>query len=255
MADPSTDGNHGIHVGTSGWTYPDWQGPFYPPEVKGSERLTYYATRFDTVEVNATFYRLPTAAMVGAWNKRLGPDFHLVVKGSRQVTHYRRLRDCVGPLAVFLERIAPLHALRVVLWQLPPSLQRDDALLEAFLAALPITVRHAVEFRHPSWWDDAVAALLAHHGAALVAVSHPRLPDAVVPTTDFLYVRFHGLGPRLYNYDYTGHELSGWAGRLRPHLAGRTLYAFFNNDFRANAPRNAERLRALLQAPGSGGDA
>lgn len=235
-----------VHIGTSGWTYGDWAGAFYPQGVKGAERLTYYAERFNTVEVNATFYRLPTAGMVASWNRRLAPDFRLVVKGARLVTHLKRLKDCEAPLRAFVERVRPLHTLRVILWQLPPTLHKDVGRLTEFLAMLPDGVRHAVEFRHESWWDGEVAGTLERHAAAFVAISHPRLPDAVLPTTDLLYVRFHGLGERLYDYDYRSEELAAWSARLAPHLEGRRLYAFFNNDLRANAVRNAQALRALL---------
>jgi len=236
-----------IHVGTSGWTYDDWSGPFYPENVKGTDRLAFYAGRFDTVEVNATFYRIPTQTMIDAWNRRLGAEFQLVVKGSRTITHFKKLRDCRGPLEALLGRVLQLGRLRVILWQFPPSLHKDVARLDGFLSGLPEKVRHAVEFRHGSWWDEEVAATLSQHEAAFVAVSHPQLPDAFYPTTDFLYVRFHGVGKDLYRYDYSREELSEWASRLGPHLAGRTLYAFFNNDYNANAPRNGAVFRALLE--------
>ena len=236
-----------IHVGTSGWTYPDWQGVFYPPEVKGSRRLEYYARRFDTVEVNATFYRLPTPAMIAAWNRRLPPGFHLVLKGSRLVTHRRKLGEVDQPLQNFLERALALKRLEVILWQLPPSLHLDLPRLEGFLRRLPREVGHALEFRHPSWWHPSTAELLARFGAAFVAVSHPRLPPDILPTADFLYLRFHGLGPKLYRYDYPRAELEEWVRRLAPHLAGRELYAFFNNDYQAHAPANAELFRRLLE--------
>ncbi len=239
-----------IFVGTSGWTYDDWSGPFYPKGVAGSERLSFYATRFSTVEVNATFYRLPTQAMIDAWNRRLPAGFHLVVKGSRVITHLKKLADCSEPLGMFLDRVAQLRALRVILWQLPPSLHKDPDRLERFLAALPTDWRHAVEFRHVSWWDEQVQALLRAYGAAMVAVSHPRLPSDVIPTADFLYLRFHGLGRQLYRYDYTDQQLREWVTRVRPHLRGRTLYAFFNNDYHAHAPRNAARFEELLRAVG-----
>lgn len=246
MADPT------LHIGTSGWTYDDWAGRFYPEGVKGAERLDYYAREFDTVEVNATFYRLPTRTMIASWNKRLSEDFHLVLKGSRLITHTRRLRDCGEALATFAERAGQLHALRVLLWQLPPSQQRDLPRLAEFLAqareTAPAPVRHAVEFRHESWWDDAVADALAQHGVAFVAVSHPELPAGVYPTADFLYLRFHGVGGRLYDYDYSEAELRDWVQRVAPHRAGRELYAFFNNDYRAQAPANAFTFRTLLQA-------
>jgi uncharacterized protein YecE (DUF72 family) len=236
-----------IYVGTSGWTYDDWTGPFYPEDVKGAKRLEFYAQKFDTVEVNATFYRLPTQTMIDAWNRRLQPGFHLVLKGSRLITHLKKLDDCREPLGAFWDRARPLRTLRVILWQLPPSLHKDVDRLDRFLSALPKEVRHAVEFRHASWSDEEVTALLARHEAAFVAVSHPKLPDTIHATADFLYLRFHGVGRQLYQYDYSDEELGDWASRLKPHLRGRTLYAFFNNDFGANAPRNAATFRDLLK--------
>jgi uncharacterized protein YecE (DUF72 family) len=236
-----------IHVGTSGWTYDDWTGRFYPAEVKGAERLSYYATKFESVEVNATFYRLPYKGMIVGWNNRLPPAFHLVLKGPRSVTHLRKLRNCGDPLAAFFDRVLALNTLKVVLWQLPPSLHKNIELLDHFLTALPDTVRHAVEFRHESWWDDETAEVLGEHRAAFVAISHPTLPDDVIPTTDFLYLRFHGLSKKLYNYDYTRRELRAWATRLKPLSAGRELYGFFNNDFRALATENALVFREMLE--------
>ena len=237
-----------IYVGTSGWVYDDWQGRFYPEDVKGSDRLSYYAQHFDTVEVNATFYRLPTSNMLDAWNRRLPADFHLVLKGSRLITHLKRLRDCREPLRTFLDRALELRTLKVILWQLPPSLHQDLPLLEDFLALLPSEVRHAVEFRHGSWWDDQVTETLARYRAAFVAVSMGGLPDTIIPTTDFLYLRFHGPADLVYQYDYPNEELAAWVERVRPHLADRTLYAFFNNDYHAHAPRNAAGFRELLSA-------
>ena len=241
-----------IYVGTSGWTYDDWQGRFYPDDVKGAARLEFYAERFNTVEVNATFYRLPTANMIQAWNRRLGEDFHLVLKTSQLITHRKKLADCDEAVERFFDRATQLKRLTVLLWQLPPSLHKDVARLAAFLDRLPkLPARHAVEFRHQSWWDDEVADALARHKAAFVAVSHPSLPEDVVPTTDFLYLRFHGKGNELYRYDYSDDELRGWAQRLDEHLSGRRLYAFFNNDYQAHAPKNARRLREILQEQSS----
>ncbi len=238
-----------IHVGTSGWTYSDWTGVFYPPDLPDSERLSYYTTQFDTVEINSTFYRFPPRTMITAWNRRLPADFHLVVKGTRRVTHFQKLVDCQEVLRAFLERVLPLGTLRVLLWQLPPSLHLDLGRLEGFLQLLgqeAAGVRHAVEFRHASWWREETARLLGRYGAAFVAVSHPKLPPDLLPTADFLYVRFHGLGKQLYRYNYSQQELAEWVERLRPHLPGRTLYAFFNNDYEAFAPRNAMSFRQML---------
>ncbi|RMG43613.1 MAG: DUF72 domain-containing protein [Acidobacteria bacterium] len=248
-----------LHIGTSGWTYDDWSGRFYPEEVRGTDRLAYYASVFDTVEINATFYRFPTQVMIDSWNRRLPARFHLVVKGHRRITHLHKL-DPAGDesLRGFLERVAPLRALRVVLWQLPPSLHADPERLASFLERLDRAtrsvwsgrhrLRHAIEFRHRSWWeDDRIPGILAGHRAAFVAVSHPRLPPEVIPTADFLYVRFHGTGPRLYDHDYPREELRAWAKRLAPHLGRRALYAFFNNDWHAHAPKNAQEFREILE--------
>ncbi|RJX33927.1 MAG: DUF72 domain-containing protein [Desulfarculus sp.] len=235
-----------LYIGTSGWTYDDWSGVFYPPEVKGPERLAFYAQRFNSVEVNASFYRLPTPAMITAWNQRLPAGFHLVLKGSRFITHRKKLSEAAESLAAFWSRAGQLQRLKVILWQLPPGLHQDLARLEEFLQQLPRAVRHAVELRHASWWQDGVYGLLRRYNAAFVAVSHPRLPEEVVPTADFLYLRFHGKGRNLYQYDYSKEELAAWAQRVRPLLAGRDLYAFFNNDYNANAPRNALAFRGML---------
>ncbi|RMG36438.1 MAG: DUF72 domain-containing protein [Planctomycetota bacterium] len=235
-----------IHVGTSGWTYSDWRGTFYPPGTKSTQLLEYYASRFDTVEVNATFYRLPTDAMIASWNRRLPQDFHLVLKGPRTVTHLKKLIDADEPLQTFLQRAAALEKLRVILWQLPPSLHHDPQRLHAFLERLPDRWRHAVEFRHASWWNDETVRLLRSFNVAFVAVSHPELPKQILPTGDFLYLRFHGEQRPLYRYDYSDDELRAWADAVRPHLRGRELYAFFNNDVDAHAPFNALRFRELL---------
>lgn len=235
-----------IFIGTSGWTYDDWSGKFYPSEVKGADRLSFYARRFNTVEVNATFYRIPFQSMVNGWNKRLDSRFHLVVKGSRTVTHFKKLNDYDTALEAFFDRVLQLRCLRVILWQLPPSFHKDLETLERFLSILPSSVRHAVEFRHKSWWSDDAVELLSRHNAAFAAVSHASLPDDILPSTDFLYIRFHGIGKKLYQYDYSREELEKWAARLKNLLPDRTLYAFFNNDYNAYAPQNAETLRELL---------
>lgn len=235
-----------IFIGTSGWVYDDWWGLFYPEDISGPDRLLFYAKQFDTVEVNASFYRLPTQTMINAWNRKLGADFHLVLKGSRLITHLKKIKDCQEPLQTFFARAFQLRNLKVILWQLPPSLHKDLERLDHFLAKVPQHVRHAVEFRHESWWDKEVSAVLARHKAAFVAISHPSLPDKIIPTTDFLYLRFHGPGEQIYNYNYPEHELLDWANRIKPHMLNRALYVFFNNDFQAHAPHNAATLRDML---------
>lgn len=245
-----------VRVGTSGWTYDDWVGKFYPEGLKGPARLEFYVTQFNAVEINATFYRLPTATMVEAWNKRMPTDFHVAVKGSRRITHLRRLQDCRAELQEFLRRVSPLKQMRVILWQLPPSFRPDLASLEAFLALLAEEaaavphVRHALEFRHTTWWEAGAEDLLRQYRVGFVAVSHPRLPGRIVNTADFLYLRFHGLGRQLYRYHYSPEELEPWVQGVAEAVrngAVAAVYAFFNNDYDAHAVENARAFREMLQ--------
>lgn len=234
-------------MGTSGWIYDDWSSRFYPEDVKGTNRLLYYVKQFDTVEVNSTFYRTPSDKIIDGWNQRLPRGFHLVVKGSRIITHFKKLRDCGESLEKFLNAVLKLKTLQVVLWQLPPGFKKDPQVLEDFLSLLPREIRFAVEFRHRSWWDEEVTAILSRRNAAFVAVSHPELPSDIYSTADFLYVRFHGVGQSLYQYNYSQKELAEWVARLKPHMRGRAVYAFFNNDYHAYAPRNAAVFGNLLK--------
>jgi uncharacterized protein YecE (DUF72 family) len=239
-----------IAVGTSGWSYEDWAGAFYPDGLPRSRWLEHYVTRFPTVEVNATFYRLPSETMVRRWRELAPEGFRFAVKGSRLITHVRRLEGCEEELARFTARVRGLGpALRVILWQLPPSLQLDVGLLERFLALLDreaADLRHAVEFRHPTWLAEETFAVLRRHGVAHVAVSSTRMPADRTITADLVYVRFHGLGGG-YAHDYAAEELAPWVAFLREaHARGLEGYAYFNNDARARAPKNAAELIAAL---------
>jgi len=246
--------SEGVHrVGTSGWTYKDWPGVFYPEGVAGPERLAYYVEQFDTVEINASFYNLPYAGVLKGWTKRIPDGYHVSAKGSQYITHYHRLVDPEEPLGRFFDRMSQLPSMKVCLWQLPPSMWKDDiADLAHFLGQLPPRYRHAVEFRHESWWSEDVVKLLAEHNAAFVGVSHPKLPGEIPVTADFLYLRFHGTGRTLYNYDYSDDELSAWAGRVRDAAGSRDVYAYFNNSVKARSAENARRFRELLGGQGRG---
>ena len=238
-----------IWVGTSGWSYDHWAGAFYPEGLPRSRWSAYYRERFPTVEVNATFYRLPRDTTIAKWRQEAAGGFRYVVKGSRYITHIRRLADCEDSIALFIARIAPLRpALLALLWQLPPDMRRDDDLLAGFLRLLPRTLdgaqlRHAVEFRHPSWICDRVHNLLAEHAATNVWVSSAAMPADRTRTSDFAYARFHGLEGG-WEHDYTRDELEPFAADLR--AAGVDGVAFFNNDGRARAPHNAELLTRML---------
>jgi uncharacterized protein YecE (DUF72 family) len=232
-------------VGTSGWVYKDWKGRFYPTDVPQSEWLSYYATEFDTVEINATFYRLARANVVERWAASVPSDFRFAVKGSRYITHMLRLRNTSGALRRFFE---PLEALLpvtcTVLWQLPPTMKLDLDRLRGFLDELPAEPVPAIEFRHPSWQTDEALALLDERGAMLVAVSGPQLPMSTAVVSGGAYVRFHGLRPG-YGYDYTERDLRPWV----EHVARQPeALAYFNNDAKGHAVENARTFRRLLGA-------
>ncbi len=238
---------HHVRIGCSGWNYASWRhGVFYPERCPARLWLEYYARHFDTVEVNATFYRLPTVKAVQGWVDQTPDGFCFTVKASRYLTHIKRLTDLGAGLERFYERIEPLvrsPKLGPVLWQLPPTFRRDDERLAAALSRLP-PGRHCFEFRHPSWFVEDVYALLREHGVALVIGDRPEVHafQAHELTADWTFVRFHwGSRGRRGNYSET--ELREWAERRR---AWPESYAYFNNDWEGFAPRNALRLRELL---------
>jgi uncharacterized protein YecE (DUF72 family) len=237
-----------LHVGCSGWNYRSWRGAFYPEGEPARRWLELYAERFDTVEVNTTFYRLVARAAVERWVEQSPAGFCFAVKASRYLTHIKRLAGIREGVGRFYERIEPLAAagkLGPVLWQLPENFHRDDARLAEALALAP-PGRHAFEFRHPSWFAPEVYALLREHGAALVVGDHPERPfQALETTAPFAYARFH-YGHRGRRGNYSPAELDEWAGRLRSMRARTELFVYFNNDWEAFAPRNAEALRARL---------
>lgn len=234
-------------IGTSGWSYNHWDGVFYPDEVSADERLAYYATRFDTVEVNNTFYHLPTEHAVQGWHDTVPPDFRFAVKGSRLVTHYHRLKNIDDAVTNFMERMSHLgETLSVVLWQLPPQLDADPGLLDGFLGRLDTPgVRHAVEFRNEHWLSEETFAVLRAHNAAHVNVASERMPRNFTVTADFAYVRFHGTDT--YHGAYAKPALEPWAEFLGEQIRGqRGGYVYFNNDAEGHAPKDAARLAQML---------
>jgi uncharacterized protein YecE (DUF72 family) len=238
----------GSWIGTSGWSYPHWDGVLYPPGTPPGERLAHYVRRFDTVELNASFYRWPRTATFASWRRRLPPGFQLSVKAPRGLTHAKRLYAPEAWLPRFRECWHELGDKRAVfLVQLHPAHERDDARLDFFLAALPDWMRVAVEFRHPSWHDEGVYALLERHGAAYVVMSGAKLPCVLRATAPFVYVRMHGPDPEhLYAGSYPDEDLRWWASRVREWRAqGRDVFVYFNNDGFGHAVRNAETLRAF----------
>jgi uncharacterized protein YecE (DUF72 family) len=238
-----------VHVGCSGWNYKHWrEGVFYPPRLPAKEWLTFYAKHFDTVEVNATFYRLPREAAVARWVAQTPSDFVFTVKMSRYVTHVRRLRDLDESERLFYARIAPLVAspkMGPVLWQLPPTFKRDDDRLRSALDVLP-PGRHCFEFREASWFADDVYELLRQHHVALVIGDDPRRPFQTHEiTSDFTFIRLHA-GSRGRNGNYSSSELDEWAERIGRWRESVGVYAYFNNDWEGFAVRNASGLKERL---------
>jgi uncharacterized protein YecE (DUF72 family) len=238
-----------VRIGCSGWNYAHWRERFYPHGCPPSRWLGYYAQHFDTVEVNATFYRLPTRQAVAGWVEQSPEGFLLTIKASRYLTHIKRLTDLDQGVARFYERLEPLlesPKLGPVLWQLPENFRRDDERLAGALARLPAG-RHCFEFRHASWFQPEVYALLREHGVALVIGDHPkRRFQAHERTADWTFLRFH-YGSRGRNGNYSERELEGWAERIAGWLTSADVYAYFNNDWNAYAIRNALWLRKRLQ--------
>jgi uncharacterized protein YecE (DUF72 family) len=239
-----------IWIGTSGWVYKEWAGHFYPKGWPKKDEFAYYLRHFPTVEINATFYRLPSLKMVRGWYERSPEGFRFAVKGSRYLTHIRRLKDTGPGLRKYFRRLVPLgDRTGPILWQLPPNFHKSDDnvdRLTRFLKKLPTQYQHAVEFRHPTWMDEATFDLLRAHKAANVWISSLRMPQDYTITADFAYLRFHGLKDGAY-HDYTRDELEPWATQLAKAASrGIPCYVYFNNDLNTRAPLNAEALMQMV---------
>jgi uncharacterized protein YecE (DUF72 family) len=247
----SADRQRPVRIGCSGWNYAHWRnGVFYPPRLAASKWLAYYAQFFDTVEVNATFYRLPRRTSVARWVEESPPDFAFALKASRYLTHIKRLTDLERGLERFYACIEPLLGspkLGPILWQLPPNFKRDDERLAGALERLPRSERHCFEFREPSWFHSDVYALLREYRVALVIADRPEVHSfqSYELTTDFTYVRFHH-GTRGARGNYSESELEEWARRFEDWAKRAAIWAYFNNDWEGFAPKNALWLKQRL---------
>jgi uncharacterized protein YecE (DUF72 family) len=237
-----------ILIGTSGWNYASWKGPFFPPRLLGRHQLAYYASQFATAELNGVFYRTPTPTAVAGWREGTGQDFVFAWKASKFITHWKRLGPTsANSLALMEGRLRLLgEKAGPVLFQLPPQFEANAARLEAFLPMLPAGRRYAFEFRHPSWYVPAVYKLLRRAGCALCLSDHADAPAHWIRTADFVYVRGHGPSGR-YHGRYSAEALAGWAARIKGwRRQGCDVYVYFDNDQKSAAPFDALALRALL---------
>ena len=237
-----------LRVGCSGWMYDDWRGRLYPEREPKRRWLELYAQRFDTVEVNSTFYRLARRQAVEGWVRQTPPGFLFAVKASRYLTHIKRLAGIPEGIERFYEPLEPLvqaGKLGPVLWQLPENFHRDDARLEQWLELLPAG-RHTIEFRHSSWFVPEVMEMLRSGRVALTIGDHPKRPfQSYESTASWRFVRFH-YGSRGRTGNYSDTELHEWAGRIAHWRRTEEVYAYFNNDWNSYAPANAKTLLKRL---------
>jgi uncharacterized protein YecE (DUF72 family) len=235
-----------LAAGTSGYSYKEWIGPFYPDKLPAAEMLRYYAAHFATVEINNTFYRMPAPSMLEQWAAQVPDDFTFTLKAPRRITHVNRLRDSEQPVAEFVRRAGLLGPkLGVVLFQLPPFLKKDVPRLADFLAVVPAGARVAFEFRNETWHDDEVFALLRSRGAILCVTDTDEGDTPYVATSDLGYVR-------LRRTRYDDGELRAWAARIAEAPVART-YVYFMHEDEALGTRFAKRLLELWNGLHAGG--
>jgi uncharacterized protein YecE (DUF72 family) len=237
-----------VRIGTSGWTYDGWRGPFYPAELRKRDWLRYYATEFSTTEINGSFYRTPSLEAVRSWRDETPKDFRFAWKASKFITHWKRLTEkCENSIALMetrLEVLAPKAA--AVLFQLPPQFLKNGPRLQAFLGMLPRHHRYAFEFRHKSWYDDDILDVLARANVALCLSDHVDAPSPWVVTARHVYVRGHGPSGRYYG-SYPLRTLRRWVESIATWRSDkRDVLVYFDNDQKAAAPKDARRLMRLM---------
>lgn len=229
-----------VRTGTSGYNYPEWRGRFYPEGLQPAAMLEYYAARFETVEINATFYRMPTVALLESWAARVPETFTFSLKAPRRITHDRRLKDCADPLRAFCDAACALGVrLGALLFQLPPNFKVDVARLAAFLDLLPPGARAAVEFRHASWWDEPVFEVLRARNVALCVADSEDRRTPLVSTADFGYLRLRDEG-------YADDQLTTWATDVVAQDRWCDAFVYFKHEDEALGPDFAQRFRQQL---------
>src|SRR5436190_19806002 len=237
-----------ILIGTSGWHYDSWRGPFFPKGLLLKDQLQYYASQFPTTELNGVFYRTPTPNAVKGWREQTGKDFAFAWKASRFITHWKRLSDnSVNSLQLLEDRLGLLGPKAgPILFQLPPNFEANSERLAGFLKLLSKKRRYTFEFRHPSWYSAQIFRLLSERNISLCISDHHDAPAPWRRTADFVYVRGHGPGGR-YRGNYSGETLTSWVKRIRSWTKqGCDVYVYFDNDQKSAAPADALKLRQML---------
>jgi uncharacterized protein YecE (DUF72 family) len=234
-----------VLVGTSGYSYKEWKGPFYPKDLAVARFLPYYAERFETVEINNTFYRMPTAKLVEGWASEVPERFTFALKAPQRITHIAKLKDAADTVGIFVRTARVLGPrLGPMLFQLPPFLKKDVPRLEEFLAQAEewraTGARIALEFRHASWFDDEVWAVLRAHGAALCVAEGEKLESPLVATADWGYVR-------LRRDEYSDEVIANWAAKILA-MPWKEAYVYLKHD-EGDAPSVARRLRERMDRP------
>jgi uncharacterized protein YecE (DUF72 family) len=235
-----------IYVGTSGFSYKSWKGVFYPAQVPQKYWLEHYSKAFNVVEINNSFYRMPDKKTVAGWYDRTPDNFVFVMKGSRFITHIKRMKDCKDSIDVFLQHLMPLKSkFKCILWQLPPSFKIDSVRLKSFLRFLPAKPLSVFEFRHQSWYNPQIYKLLSSSGAGICVHDMPgKNPDKMLTLSGILYLRFHGPHGN-YEGKYSFQKLAATA-KQAVNTGSQDIYAFFNNDMYGYAVKNAGSFKKYL---------
>lgn len=236
-----------VLLGTSGWSYKHWKGIFYPQDLPQKKWFQYFSGKFDTVEINASFYRIPILKTVQGWYERSPGDFKFSVKMSRLVSHRKKLKNCSDELQWFFSVFEPLYPkIAVVLIQLPPLLKFDPARINEFSSLLPTRYRFAFEFRNPGWYREETYEILARYGHIFCIHDMAGVATEKIITSDSIYIRFHGFDS-MYVGDYPETHLKQWAEWIKKQFQeNRSVYAYFNNDIGGYAVKNCMSLRNML---------
>ncbi|MFO7882113.1 MAG: DUF72 domain-containing protein [Kosmotogaceae bacterium] len=233
-------------VGCSGWKYDHWKGDFYPDEVAKKRWLNYYSQQFNTVEVNATFYGSMKEKTFKKWYDNTEKNFVFTLKGSRWVTHRKKPEEAGDSVEKFYDRSKALNdKLGCILWQLKPSFKKDLKRLEAFCDLLNPSFKNVIEFRDESWFVNEIYEMLEKKRIGFCSISTPDLPDPILSTTDFAYIRFHG-SKEWYRSEYETEELKNYASKIKA-LDAEEIYCYFNNDTEGHAPHDAQKLKEILE--------